>query len=449
MGLIKAAIGAIGGNLADQWKEVFYAEALDKDTLMIKGEKMVNGNRTSNVHGNENVISNGSGVIVNDGQCMIIVEQGKVVDICADPGQFTYDNTVAPTLFTGSLGQAVKDTFANIGKRFTMGGDTGVDQRVYYFNIKEILGNKYGTTDPVPFRVVDTNIGLDIDTSVRCNGEYSYKIVDPILFYTNVVGNVAESYTRDQIESQLRTELLTALQPAFAEISAQGVRYSAIPAHAKDVAAELNKQLSDQWRGLRGLEIVSFGINSITLSEEDRKKIEDLQAAATLKDPNMAAAVVANAQADAMRAAASNESAGAFAAFAGMGMAGAAGGANAGNLFQQGGGGAQPNMGPTAANGGFAAAAPAAGAAAGTWTCSCGTANTGKFCSNCGQPKPAPAAPAGQWTCTCGAVNTGKFCSNCGAAAPAAPAAGAAPAAPAGTPPVPPAGGPAGQPPVQ
>lgn len=426
MGLIKAAVGAIGGNLADQWKEMFYAEALDKDTLMIKGQKQVNGSRTSNTKGNENVISNGSGVIVNDGQCMIIVEQGKVVDICADPGEFTYNNQVAPTLFTGPLGQSVIDTFKNIGKRFTLGGDTGVDQRVYYFNIKEILGNKYGTTDPVPFRVVDTNIGLDVDISVRCNGEYSYKIVDPILFYTNVVGNVGESYTRDEIDSQLKTELLTALQPAFAQISAKGVRYSAVPAHTKEMAAVLDQELSEKWTQLRGLKIVSFGINSITASEEDRKMIEDLQKSAVLRDPNMAGAVVASAQADAMRSAAANENAGAFAAFAGMGMAGAAGGANAGNLFQQGGAaGQQPQVGNAAADGGFAPSG------SGTWTCSCGTSNTGKFCSNCGAAKPAPAAPAGQWFCTeCGTPNTGKFCANCGTAkpAPAAPAQGQPPA---------------------
>jgi membrane protease subunit (stomatin/prohibitin family) len=436
MGLIKALGGAVGGNLADQWKEMIYCDSLDQDTLMIKGKKRTN-DRTSNTKRDENIISNGSAVIVNDGQCMIIVEQGKVVEVCAEPGQFTYNNAVAPTIFTGPLGKGIEDSFRNIGKRFTMGGDTGVDQRVYYCNIKEIMGNKYGTASPVPFRVVDTNIGLDVDIAVRCNGEYSYKIEDPILFYTNIAGNVGEEYTRDLMDSQLRSELLTALQPAFAEISAMGIRYSAIPAHTSEMADVLNQVLSEKWQLLRGVRIVSFGVNSITASEEDENLIKELQKSAVLKDPNMAAATIAAAQADAMRYAAANDNAGAFAAFAGMGMAANAGGANAANLYQQGGmAGQQPVVGNAAPNGGFAVAAQPASApvetpvpeaspatdttvaSSDTWTCpKCGSVQTGNFCGQCGEKRPV-GAPV--YRCNkCGwqpsdPTNPPKFCPECG-----------------------------------
>ena len=314
-----------------------------------------------------------------------------------------------------------------MGARFSFGGDTGKDQRVYFFNAKEIVGNKYGTAQPVPFRVVDANIGLDVDISVRCNGEYSYKIVDPLMFYKNVCGNVEEPYTRDKIDSQLKSELLTALQPAFAKISAMGVRYSAVPAHTAELADALNEVLSEKWGELRGLKVASFGVNAIAASEEDEQMIKDLQKAAVMRDPNMAAANLAASQADAMRTAAANEN-GAMMGFMGMGMANAVGGMNPQGLYGQGGSAPQSQY-PVAAGGGFAAptpepaaaAAPAAAPAAGgdAWTCSCGASNTGKFCSNCGSPKPEPSAPAGEWTCSCGATNSGKFCCNCGQPKPA------------------------------
>ena len=205
MGLIKAAAGAAGSTLADQWKEFFYCEAIDNEVLAVKGEKRIGG-RSSNKRGSDNIISDGSGIAVADGQCMIIVEQGKVVEVCAEPGEFTYDTSTEPSIFTGGLSEGIKKTFETVKKRFAYGGDTGKDQRVYYFNTKELVGNKFGTANPIPFRVVDRNIGLDIDVSVRCNGVYSYKIVDPLLFYTNVCGNFAQQYDREEIESQLKTE---------------------------------------------------------------------------------------------------------------------------------------------------------------------------------------------------------------------------------------------------
>ena len=407
MGLIKAIGGAVGGVLADQWKEYFYCDALPSDVLARKGEKRTSG-RSSNTKGEENIISNGSVIAVADGQCMCIVEQGKVVDICAEPGEYTYDMSTEPSIFTGKLGTSIVETFKTIGKRFTFGGDTAKDQRVYYFNTKELIGNKYGTPSPVPFRVVDERAGIDIDIAIRCFGEYSYKLSDPILFYTNVCGNVAYEYNRSEIESQLKTELLTALQPAFAKISAMGIRYSALPGCTSEMADALNEVLSEKWRGLRGIEIVSFGVSSVKADEEDEKMIKEMQRNAAFMDPTRAAAHLVGAQAAAMQSAASNQGAGAAMAFMGMGMAQNAGGINAQNLYAMGQQQAAQQQAPAPAP---VQAAPAAEG----WKCACGATNTGKFCVECGAPKPA----ADGWTCSCGAVNKGKFCPNCGAKKPA------------------------------
>ena len=399
MGLLSAASGAISGVLADQWREYFYCEAMGQDVLVTKGQKRVNEKRSSNTKGSDNIITNGSIVAVNDGQFMMIVEQGKVVDFTAESGEYVYDKSTEPSLFYGGFGKGLLESLKIIGRRFTFGGDTAKDQRVYYFNTKEIIGNKYGTANPVPFRVVDKNVGLDIDIAIRCYGEYSYKFVDPILFYKNICGNVESDYRRDEIDSQLKSELLTALQPAFAKISEMGLRYSALPGHTKEIADALNAELSADWKELRGIAISSFGVSSVTASPEDEERIKQLQQAAALKDPTMAAAVLANAQAQAMQDAAKNEN-GAFMAFAGMNAAQNAGGTNAATLFGM---GQQQQQQQPAASG---------------WTCAkCGqTGNTGKFCSNCGAPKP----DTGTWTCAkCGQPNnTGKFCSNCGAAKP-------------------------------
>lgn len=393
MGLLKAGVGALGGVLADQWREYFYCESMDEQVMMRKGVKR-SSKRSSNTKGEENIISNGSIIAVNEGQCMMLVEQGKIVDFCAETGEFVYDSSTEPSLFVGSFGEALKNTFSLIGKRFTMGGDTGKDQRVYFFNTKELVGNKYGTPTPVPFRVVDKNVGLDVDIAIRCYGEFSFKIVNPILFYTNVCGNVSDEYRREELESQLKTELLTALQPAFAKISEMGIRYSALPAHTMELADSLNDILSKKWTELRGIAIVSFGVSSVNVSEEDEKMIKELQRNAAFRDPTMAAAHMVGAQAQAMQDAANNQNAGAMGAFVGMGMAQNAGGANAANLFAMG-------QQQSAQN------APQDG-----WSCTCGkTGNTGKFCAECGAPKP---APQDGWTCACGTVNKGRFCSECG-----------------------------------
>ncbi|MGN0534265.1 MAG: SPFH domain-containing protein [Eubacterium sp.] len=411
MGLIKAAAGAFGGTMADQWKEFFYCDSISKDVLVVKGQKRT-GSRSSNTKGNDNIISNGSGIAVADGQCMIIVDQGKVVEICAEPGEFTWDASSEPSIFTGGLGEGIKNTFNTIGKRFTYGGDTGKDQRVYYFNTKEILDNKFGTANPIPFRVVDRNIGLDIDVSVRCNGVYSYKIADPIAFYTNVCGNVEQEYAREEIDNQLKTEFVSALQPAFAKISDMQIRPSSLPAHAEELSQLMNEVLTQKWLQQRGLAVVSIAMNPITLPEEDAELIKQAQRTAIMRDPTMAAATLVGAQADAMKAAASNEG-GAMNGFIGMGMAmNAGGGMNTQNLFAM---GQQQQQQPQQPVQQPAPQAPAQ-APADTWNCSCGSQNTGKFCVNCGQPKPQPQQG---WTCQCGTVNQGKFCMNCGSPKPA------------------------------
>lgn len=398
MGLLKAGIGALNSVLADQWREYFYCESMAEDVLVTRGIKRTSG-RSSNTKGDDNIISNGSIIAVNEGQCMMIVEQGAIVEFCAEAGEFVWDSSTEPSIFYGSLSQNLASVWETLKKRFTLGGDTGKDQRIYYFNTKEIIGNKYGTANPVPFRVVYSNIGagLELEVSVKCFGEYSYKLTNPMLFYKNVCGNVSADYTRDKLDSQMRTELMTALQPAFSRISDMGIRYSSLPGRTTELTEVLNNELSSKWRDLRGIEIVSMGISSIKASDEDEERLKQLQQSAALTDPSMAAAYLTNAQAAAMQSAAKNESAGAFAAFAGVNMASGAGGANAASLFQM---GAQQQ-----------AAKPEA-APANSWTCSCGAVNTGKFCSECGA--------SNGWKCSCGTVNKGKFCSNCGAKKPSA-----------------------------
>ena len=397
MGLIKAAFGAAGGVLADQWKEYFYCDSIPENLLMVRGRKS-RGGRSSNTRGSDNVITNGSVIAVADGQCMMIVDQGRIAEFCAEPGEYTYDTSAEPSIFSGPLGKGIADSFRTFGRRFTFGGDVARDQRVYYFNLKELMGNKYGTPNPVPFRVVDQNIGLDTDISIRCFGEYSYRICDPIVFYKKICSNVTGDFSRESIDSQLKTELLTALAPAFAKISAMGIRYSTLPGHTMEIANALNEVLSEKWRDLRGLEIVSFGIASMKASEEDEAMIKELQKTAVFRNTSMAAAYMVGAQGEAMKTAAANEN-GAMMGFMGMNMAQQAGGLNANQLYQM--ASQEPAKAP----------APAASG----WKCSCGAENTGRFCTECGSKK-----PEDSWKCACGSVNKGKFCPECGAKKPAA-----------------------------
>ena len=394
MGLIQAALSSASSTLADQWKEYFYCEAIPSDTIAVKGIKRTS--KGSSNHGSDNIISDGSIISVADGQCMIIVENGKVVDICAEPGEFKYDSSTEPSIFTGSLGQSIKDVFAQFGKRFTYGGQAAADQRVYYFNTKELTGNKYGTANPIPFAVIDQNTGRSLTIGLRCFGEYSIKVTDPILFYTNVSGNFSDTYKVNQIADQLKSELLTAMQPAFSKLSEAGIRYAFIPGHTVELADSLNELLSSKWKNKRGIEIDEFGVSSITASEEDEQRLKQFEDSAYYSDASLAAGLSAQATAQAMKDAANNTN-GAAMGFYGMNMAQQTGTNTTASLF---------------AMGQQQAAAQQAAPAAGGWTCpACGTTNTGNFCTNCGGKKP----EAGKWICPqCGTSNEGNFCTNCG-----------------------------------
>ena len=400
MGLIKAGVGALGGVLADQWKEFFYCEAMSMDVLVVKGQKQVSG-RSSNTKASDNIISNGSGIAVADGQCMIIVEQGKVVEVCAEPGEYTYDSSTEPSVFTGKFGESLKNTFKAIGKRFAYGGDTGKDQRVYYINTKEIMDNKFGTPSPIIFEVTNKRIGMSRTVNVRCNGVYSYVISDPLLFYTRVCGNVQQMFTRDQIDSQMKTEFISALQPAFGALAEQELRPAQIPAKVNALKKAMNEALQAEWVESRGIRVEKIALNPITLNPEDMKKIQDMEDSMTMgTNPFMMAGRMTAATANAMETAAANQG-GAMNGFVGMNMAGNAmgGGFNQAQNFY--------NMGVQQQQ---QQAAPVAGG----WTCACGNTATGKFCTECGAKKPEDG-----WQCACGAVNKGKFCAECGAKKPA------------------------------
>jgi len=399
MGLIKAIVGAAGGVLADQWLEFFTCDSLEADVLAAKGQKK-SSKRSSNTKGEDNIISNGSGIVVSAGQAAIITDDGRIVDICAEEGRYTFNQSTEPSIFYGGLGKGLIDAMKNIGDRFKYGGQPGKEQRVYYFNTKEIMGNKYGTPAPIPYLIVDPSTNLRLTINIRANGQYSYRIINPAFFYANVCGNVADVYTRDNLDEQLKSEILKHLGPCLGKLGT-GLEYHEISFKTAELADLLNEALSGEWRNRRGIEIVNFGI-TCTATEKDEERLKSMQTAAAMKDPTMAAAALASAQADAMRTAAGNQG-GAMTGFLGMGMAGMAGGMNPQNLFAMG----QQQQ---------AAQQQAAPQAAG-WACSCGhMGNTGKFCADCGKPQ-----PAAGWTCACGqAGNTGKFCAECGKPQPAA-----------------------------
>lgn len=392
MGLIRAAQAAVGKTLADQWLELFSADSLDNDVLMVRGH-VATGKGSSNKHGNDNVISNGSGILVNDGQCAIIVDQGEVVEICAEPGYYTYDQSSEPSIFVGDLSSSVKAAFDTMLTRFKYGGDAAKDQRIYYFNTKEILGNKFGTPNPIPFRVVDAAIGLDMDVSLRCAGTYSLKVSDPIVLYRNVAGNVTSEYRIDDVQDQLKAEFIGALQVAVSKLSDLGLRPSQIPGHTTELCDYMNDALKSKWKEQRGLEVVSITMNSVTLPDEDAEAIKSYQKAKMNANASQRAAQNATAMQDAMRDAANNQ-AGAG-AFMGVGMVQNMGG-NVQAVYEEG------------AKNDAAASAAEAGT---SWTCSCGNVANGNFCPNCGAKRPTAA-----FCPKCGAeVKSGaNFCTACG-----------------------------------
>ena len=434
MGLIQAIKAAGTDVLGDSWREYFYCDSLDDDTLMVKGEKRVSG-KSSNKKGADNIISNGSIIAVNEGQCMLIVEQGKVVDVCAEPGEFVYDKSTEPTIFYGSLGTGILDTFKTIGKRFTFGGDTAKDQRVYYVNIKHVSGNKYGTPQPIPFRVCYPEIGINkMTVKLRCNGEYTFKISNPLLFYQVEAGNVAEEYNKDDlVQNTLRPEFVRELRPVLGEFSDRGISYEDLTYHAEEICESLQQRLSQKWTALRGIELVSLDL-SATIPDDDLMEIQKFQKMQYYNNTANAAGVLIESQAEAMKSAAKNEG-GAMLGFMGLNMAQQSGGANAQNLFAM----ANQQQGMAQQNTGNRGNDAKTTSGTDGWICKCGANNTGKFCTECGAKRPEPVKslvwickcgtentgkfctecgmkkPAEEWTCSCGAVNKGKFCSECGA----------------------------------
>lgn len=425
MGLIKVAKNVVESMLADQWREYFYCSALPGDILVKKGQRKNTSGRNGNTKGSQDTITNGSIVAVNEGQCMIIVDQGGVVDLCAEAGEYTFDSSTEPSLLYGDLSENVKKTMETAFKRFSFGGNTAKDQRVYYINTLEIMDNLFGTASPMPFLYVDDRVGVELEVDIKFNGTYSFRITDPLLFYKNVCGNVEDSYLRSKLQGTMKAELMQAMQPALAKLGDLRIRVSDIPKYTMNLTEELNRQLSAKWAQTRGIEVVSLNMNAPTMNQDARDKINEAQMDVAYTNADMRMARMAKASSQAMVDAANN-SAGSDRGTMGMGMAmmmgnGVGNMLGGGNpMYQNGGGyGGQPNaqgqymqqnvgqqtsgMRPTGA--------PELG-----WRCQCGYAdNRGRFCAECGSPKPAAAG----WTCSCGSVNQGKFCTGCGSRKPA------------------------------
>lgn len=393
MGLIRVAIDATRQVIQDQYLEFFECPSMPDDVLIVKGHKSTKGNtRNNNI---DDVISNGSLIIVNKGQAMAIVDNGAVVEFTAEAGPFVFDSSAEPSIFSGSLGQNVVKTFKTIGRRISFGGHTGRTQQVYFFNTKLIKDNLFGTATPITFRAVDRNIGLDMDVHLSCHGSYNYQVVDPIMLFSNIAGNVEESYSRKDLDGTMKKEFIAAMRPSLAALSRLELRPSQVADHEPELAEELKKNLTQKWLEDRGIEIKEVNILSTEVPPDELKQISDLQKMATLRDPGLAAAKITEAQAEAMKTAAGNQG-GAMMGFMGMNMAQMAGGMNNQSLYQMAGQQQQQYQQPAPQS------APVQG-----WSCACGASgNTGKFCRECGKPKPAPAE---SWTCACGTVNTGKL----------------------------------------
>ena len=392
MGIIKATLNAIGGNLADQWQEVIEANEMSDRTAFTSGVAVRTGKRNSNKRGNSNVISNGSIIHVYPNQCMLLVDGGKIVDFTAEAGYYKVDNSSAPSLFCGQFGESLKDAFA----RIRYGGVPSYAQKAYFVNLQEIKGIPFGTRAPVNYFDQFYNSELFL----RAHGTYSIKITDPVRFYAEVVPKNVEHLDIDEVNEQYLSEFLEGLQVAINRMSADGIRISYVASKARELSEYMSSEMDEKWRSLRGFEILSVGVASVSYDEQSRKLIDMRNQGAMLGDAAIREGYVQGAIARGMESAGSN-SAGAASAFMGMGVGmGAAGGFMASA--------SETNREQMRRDG----EARAAG-----WTCSCGTINTGKFCAECGSAKP---VAADAWTCSCGKTNTGKFCSDCGAAKPAA-----------------------------
>lgn len=392
MGIVRAAIRTVTGAAADQWKEIVEPDGMGDRTVFVKGVVK----RSGGGRGSRDVISNGSVIHVYDNQFMILVDGGKVIDYTAEPGYFIVDNSSMPSMFSGQIEESLKEAF----ERFKFGGTTPVSQQVFYINLQEIKGIKFGTRTPINYFDSFYNAELFL----RAHGTYSVRISNPLLFYAEAVPKNAARVEIDDINDQYLAEFLEALQTSINQMSADGTRISYVASKGRELSRYMADTLDEEWKKLRGMEILSVALASISYDEESQKLINMRNQGAMMGDPMIREGYLQSAAARGLEAAGSNAN-GSAAGYMGMGFgmqaAGAVmGTASATNLQQMqmqqaakaAGPGGQPQ---TAANG---------------WTCVCGTVNTGKFCSECGRPRPADAS----WTCSCGTVNTGKFCSECG-----------------------------------
>lgn len=426
MGLIQLGKDALafgkdvaGGVVRDQWREFFIYPSMGPDVLLVKGMKQ---DETGRNKGTENIITNNSAIVVNAGQYMIIVDDGVVKEVALEPGRYVYKSDEQGSIIGASMEEVKKgllDSIKEAARRMTFAGETSTDQRIYFINAKEIIGNKYGTQNPVAFRVVDNNIGMDLEISLRMNGEYTYKIVDPVAFYSNIVGNINGDFRRSQIDGQLKTELLNQLQPALAKVSDMGVRYSSLMSHSKELRDAMREMLKEDWLKRFGIEIESITINSAIASDEDINRIKKLQEDGVYRSPSMLAVMATRNQGEALKAAAANESTGSMMAFAGMNMGQNAGNAMMGGILNEAAkeNEARLNRENAASQQVQNQQVQAVQNDANTWTCECGSKNTGKFCGECGKAKPQVEEKT-TWKCECGTENTGKFCSECGKAKP-------------------------------
>ena len=396
MGLIRAIGAAVSTVAADQWKEFFTCDALSNDTLVAKGIMQTEGrglfrrNKAST-----DIITNGSVINVNEGQAALIIDNGKIVDVCAEAGKFIWDSSSEPSLFGGEFFRGLADSFKKIGSRFTFGGDLGSQQRVYYVNTKEIIGNRFGTTTPMPYDDPYYKTALYI----RYFGQYSFKVADPILFFSAIAGNVQSTYTREALVATSTDEFMTALDSALARCAQDGVKFSQLPLKQREIAKYMAETLDAEWHDARGLEIVSVALAKVTPDDKSRARIEEFDSNVMHADPTAMTGGLAYAQMQAMKEAAKND-AGAMQGFMGFGMAAnAMGGANTQSTLIE-----------------NAKALSDEKAAAKGVTCpACGASVNGKFCPECG----AKIEVAEEWTCpACGRACRGKFCTECGAKKP-------------------------------
>ena len=397
MGIIRAITNAVGGGLADQWLEVIEPDQISDHTVFAAGVQMRRGERNANTKKTSAIVSNGSVIHVYPNQFMILVDGGRIVDYTAEEGYYTVNNSTEPSLFNGELGEAVKESF----NRMRFGGTTPHTQRVFYINLQEIKGIKFGTTNPVNYFDSFYNSELFL----RAFGTYSIKVVDPIKFYSEAIPKDSDHVDISDINEQYLSEFLGALQAAINQLSADGVRISHVTSKNMELSRYMAQILDDDWKDLRGMEVVSVGLAGISYSEESQKLINMRNQGAMLSDPNVREGYVQGAVARGMEAAGSN-SAGSMAGFMGMGL-----GMNAGGGFV--GAASQANQAQRQAAARPVEPSPAApGTASDDWTCSCGVQNHGgKFCPNCGTPR-----PTARFCTNCGEKLSpnAKFCPNCG-----------------------------------